>query len=371
MGIGLFLCVLPALALPVLGIPVAFPHIQLPAEKLTQQPFLGIPGFYLTNTFTSVLLADVVLLILAVIAGNAARRRLKLWEHDSSALDPEGDDPMVPKGWQNTFEAIIEFIYNLTEQIVGSKWTGKLFPVAASIFLLVLTANWLHFIPLVDTVGVMHCADPNGVPPLKGFIPVSMGGGLYRLGFEEGTSLPKGKPSLIACPKHGEGDEAHGDGEDSAEEAHEQGSEEESGLRVVVTPFLRTAATDLNVTLSLAVVTMVTVQIFGVMALGPSYFFKFFNLPALSKGFLGWIDLAVSWLEVISEGLKVVSLSLRLFGNIFAGAVLLVVIAYLLPVGVPLIFYLLEILIGVLQALVFAMLCLVFTGVATSGHGDH
>lgn len=357
------LCGLPAFVLPALGVPVAFPHIQLPAEKLTEQPFFGIPGFYLTNTFTSILLADIVLLTLAIIAGSAARRRLKQWKANPGSVDAQGDDWMVPKGWQNTFEAIVEYLYDLTGQIVSGKWVPKIFPVAATIFLLVLTANWLHFVPFVDTVGVMHCADPEAVPPLKGFAPVAMGGGVYRLGFETGTFLPKAEPSLAACPKHGEG-ESHAEGE-SVDTA------DVSGLRVVVTPFLRTAATDLNFTLSLALVTMITVQVFGVMALGPDYFYKFFNLPALSKGVFGWIDLIVSWLEALSEGLKVLSLSLRLFGNIFAGAVLLVVIAYLIPIGAPLIFYLLEILIGVLQALVFAMLCLVFTGLATSSHVEH
>ncbi|MBN1310048.1 MAG: F0F1 ATP synthase subunit A [Anaerolineae bacterium] len=360
-GAGIFLCVLPTLGLPLLGIPVAFPHIQLSAERLTGQPILGIPGFYLTNTFTSMLLADVVLLVLAAVAGFMARRRLKRWEHNPKALDAQDDDLLVPKGWQNTFEAIIEYISGLARQIVGAKWAPKIFPIAATIFLLVLTANWMHFVPLVDSVGVMHCADPDGEPPLKGFAPVAMGGGIYRLGFEDSTLFPKAEASLVPCPGHGEG----------GKEAHADGESANTGLRVVVTPFLRTATTDLNVTLALAVVTMVTVQIFGVMALGPSYFFKFFNLPALSKGFLGWIELGVSWLEVLSEGLKVLSLSLRLFGNIFAGAVLLLVIAYLVPIGLPLIFYLLEILIGVLQALVFMMLCLVFTGVAVSGHGDH
>jgi F-type H+-transporting ATPase subunit a len=346
---------------------VAFPHIQLPPERLTEQPLFGIPGFYLTNTFTSILLADVVLLSLAIVAGHAARRRLNRWAHDPKALDERGDDLMVPKGWQNTFEAIIEYLHDLTGQIVDGEWALKIFPVAATIFLLVLTANWLHFVPFVDSVGVMHCADSEAVPPLKGFAPVAMGGGVYRLGFEKGSSFPKAETSLVACPEH------HGEGNSEEEHSGDESTHaaDTSGLRVLVTPFLRTATTDLNVTLALALVTMVTVQVFGVMALGPSYFVKFFNLPALSKGFLGWVELAVSWLEVLSEGLKVLSLSLRLFGNIFAGAVLLIVIAYLIPVGVPLIFYLLEVLIGVLQALVFTMLCLVFTAVAISGHGDH
>ena len=101
------------------------------------------------------------------------------------------------------------------------------------------------------------------------------------------------------------------------------------------------------------------------------YFSKFFNLPALSHGFLGWVELVVSWLEIISEIFKTVALAFRLFGNIFAGAILLLVMAFLIPVGVPLVFWFLEILIGAIQALVFAMLTMVFVAVAQAGHGDH
>lgn len=357
-------CIGPVLLLSRSGIPVAFPHVQLPPEALTERPILGIPGFYLTNTLLSLLIADLVVLVLALIAGSAARRRLKLYEANPKAVDAEGDDLMVPKGWHNTFEALVEFIYNLANQVVGSEWGPKVFPIAGTIFLLVLTANWLHFIPLVDSVGIMHCAEPS--KGVAGYIPVEIGHtGIYRLGFEEDNRIfPSGQPS-VTCPAHGaEGEAAHG---------AEGGGQpiDESGIRVTVTPFLRTAATDLNMTLGLALVAMVSVQAFGVMKLGPSYFFRFFNLPALSKGFVGVIELAVSVLEAISESIKVVSLSLRLFGNIFAGAVLLMVISFLIPVGAPLIFYLLEVLIGALQAFVFAMLTLVFSSVAMAGHGDH
>lgn len=353
----------PFALLQALRVPVAFPHIQLPAEAITQPVrILGVE-FFLSNTFVSILLADLLVILMAVVAGSAARRKLRQYQSNPRAVDAQGDDLMVPKGWHNTFEAIMEYLYNLIESVVGSKWAMSVFPIAVTIFILVLTANWLHFVPLVDSFGVLHCADP--AKGHKGFEAVEIGNsGLYRLAFGKDNAIPRtGALSPVECPEHGSAGEEGGHAEETAGES--------PAPYVMVTPFLRTAATDLNLTLSLAIVAMVTVQVLGVRQSGPRYFYKFFNLPALSKGFLGWVELIVSWLEALSEMLKIVSLSLRLFGNIFAGAVLLLVIAYLIPVGVPLVFYLLEVLIGLLQAFVFAMLTIVFTGVAQAGHGDH
>lgn len=349
------LCGLPTLLMPQAGFPVIFPHVQLPGEQLTE-----IGGFSFTNTFAMTLIADVILLIIAVIAGSMARRRLKQYEANPNTVDTSGDDMMVPKGWLNTFEAILEFMYDLAEQVVGSKWANRVFPLATTIFLLVLVSNWLHFLPVIDAVGIMHCAEE------KGYEAVEIGNtGIFRLDIKQ--AMPAGEPSGVECPHHAEG-------EAGAHSAEGEGAEEVEGdgvPRYVVTPFLRTATTDLNLTLAIAIVAMISVQYFGVRELGLGYFSKFFNLPALSKGAMGWIDLLVSWLEAISEFAKVIAFSLRLFGNIFAGAILLFVITFLIPVGGPLVFDLLEVLIGALQAFVFAMLTLVFVSVAQVGHGDH
>ena len=101
------ICVLPAWGLTQLGTPVAFPHVQLPAEPITERLFVfGGQDFHITNTMVATLLTDVVLLAMAIAAGGAARRRLKQREANPHAVDAEGDDMMVPKGWQNTFEAL-------------------------------------------------------------------------------------------------------------------------------------------------------------------------------------------------------------------------------------------------------------------------
>ena len=105
-------------------------------------------------------------------------------------------------------------------------------------------------------------------------------------------------------------------------------------------------------------------QVVGIKYLGFSYFKKFFNFKTP-------ITIFVSILEAVSEFAKIISFSFRLFGNIFAGEVLLMVIGALIPLLVPMPFYGLEIFVGFIQALVFSMLSVVFYNVATIGHDEH
>ncbi|MCX6816378.1 MAG: F0F1 ATP synthase subunit A [Candidatus Beckwithbacteria bacterium] len=121
---------------------------------------------------------------------------------------------------------------------------------------------------------------------------------------------------------------------------------------------IRGGTADLNITLALAIFSVVSVQIYGYKTLGLKYFKKFFNFSSPINFFVGILDL-------LSEFSRVVSFAFRLFGNIFAGEVLLAVIAFLIPLVAPLPFLGLEIFIGFIQALVFATLTLVFINIAT------
>jgi F-type H+-transporting ATPase subunit a len=131
-------------------------------------------------------------------------------------------------------------------------------------------------------------------------------------------------------------------------------------------PLLRSASTDLNTTIGLALISIVAVQVFGVRALGfRGYVGKFIN-------FSGPIQAFVGILELISEFAKIISLAFRLFGNIFAGEVLLAVIAFLVPWLGVLPFLGLEVFVGLMQAFIFAVLTLVFIMMATTSHeGAH
>ncbi len=129
-------------------------------------------------------------------------------------------------------------------------------------------------------------------------------------------------------------------------------------------PLFRGATADLNTTLALAFISVVMTHIYAIQQLG-----LFTHLKKYVS--LNPILLFVGMLEVVSEFSKMISFSFRLFGNIFAGEVLLVVISYLLPALGPLPFFGLELFVGLIQALVFTMLSLVFLEIASSAHGDH
>ena len=130
-------------------------------------------------------------------------------------------------------------------------------------------------------------------------------------------------------------------------------------------PLLRAATADLNMTVALAIFAVIAIQYFGFSIVGFHYSAKFFNFESPIMFILGI-------LELMSELSKIISFAFRLFGNIFAGEVLLAVLAFLMPFVVPLPFLLMELFVGFIQALVFSMLTAVFLNVAVShGEGAH
>lgn len=135
--------------------------------------------------------------------------------------------------------------------------------------------------------------------------------------------------------------------------------------KIVLIPFIRSSSADLNFTLAIALISVTSTWVMGIRQLGLwSHLGKFFN-------FHGPINFFVGILEFVSEFAKIISFSFRLFGNIFAGEVLLAVVAFLVPYLAPVPFLFLELFVGFVQALVFAMLTLVFLKMATVGHGEH
>ncbi|MFA5926366.1 MAG: F0F1 ATP synthase subunit A [Parcubacteria group bacterium] len=129
-------------------------------------------------------------------------------------------------------------------------------------------------------------------------------------------------------------------------------------------PFIRSGSADLNMTLALAIVSVVGSQIIGIAAIGfAKYAGKFFVSPLHKPYFVGTF---VGALELVSEVAKIISFSFRLFGNIFAGEILLMVMLFLVPYFVPLPFLFLELFVGFVQALVFSMLTLVFLKMAAT-----
>jgi F-type H+-transporting ATPase subunit a len=158
---------------------------------------------------------------------------------------------------------------------------------------------------------------------------------------------------------------------------------------IVETAILRPANTDINVPLMLALVSFVSVEYWGLTSIGfRHYMGKFFRFGQFFQGmglvirgriksaggtlFYGIIDIFVGALELLSEFVRIISFTFRLFGNMTAGEVLLLMMVFLIPWLVALPFYLLEMLIGFIQALIFAGLTLVFATLAVTPHqADH
>jgi F-type H+-transporting ATPase subunit a len=130
-------------------------------------------------------------------------------------------------------------------------------------------------------------------------------------------------------------------------------------------PLLRPVNTDLNVTLALAIIAVIAIEIIGIMALGVRrYASKFFN-------FSSPVNFIVGLIELVSELSRFISFSFRLFGNIFAGEVLIAVIVFFVPYILPVPLMVFETFIGIVQATVFAMLTLFFIKLArTPAHGE-
>ena len=222
---------------------------------------------------------------------------------------------LVPRGLQNLLEWVVETLLNLVGDSVGKEKGRKFFPVVATIFLFVFVNAWMGLVPLFGAVGLKETV--------------------------EGHS--------------------------------------------VLVPILRPANTDLNLTLALAIVSFVFVEYLGISQHGFfRYAGKFVNVGPLFRGFrklftgkiksglsavfMGAIEAFVGLIEAVSELVRLLSFSFRLFGNMTAGEILLLIGFFLAPFVVPLFFYSLELLVGLIQAAVFAMLTMVFAAMATAEH---
>ncbi len=135
----------------------------------------------------------------------------------------------------------------------------------------------------------------------------------------------------------------------------------EKGGEVERIPLLRADTADLNTTIALGIIAVISIQYYGFKFLRADYIKKFIN-------FKSPLDFVLGFLEIISEISRVVSFAFRLFGNIFAGEVLITIISFLVPVLASFPFLMLEIFVGFVQALVFSMLTAVFLNMATAKH---
>ena len=230
----------------------------------------------------------------------------------------------MPRGIGNVMEAFFELIYNLTEGSAGAKWAPKIFPWFATIMFYLLFANLMKLIPGFESIGILRPATG------EGYAVAPLFANWFNL-------LPR---------------------------------QVETGGFVLI-PFVRGISLDLNLTFALAIISVVMTQVIGFQAQGIGYLTKFFNFTTMfKKPFFGAMDFLVGLLELISELSKILSFAFRLFFNMFAGIILVAVVAALLGkiTIVSSMLYIFELFIGVIQAFVFGMLTMVFMSMATQGH---
>jgi F-type H+-transporting ATPase subunit a len=243
---------------------------------------------------------------------------------------------VVPKGLHNMFEAAFEEFLKLFESVLEDKGLArKIFYFITTLFIFILCTNWFGLIPGVGSIGFF--GKENAVTE-ESVETISTGqvAGTHETGESaESTTLQETEESL----------------------GTEEGVKHESEF----VPLFRAASSDLSFTIALALIAVLYIQFMGLSTLRVGYFKKFLN-------FKGPIHFFVGLLEIVSEFAKMISFSFRLYGNIFAGEVLLTVIIFLVPYVAPMPFYGMEIFVGMVQALVFTMLTLVFIKIATTHH---
>lgn len=218
---------------------------------------------------------------------------------------------LVPSGFQNFVEWCVEMLRNMVEGVAGKANGKRFFPLVATFFIFIFASNLLDLVPGVDTIGQINTAGIQALhtnsQPVLGFL-------------------------------------LFGD------------------ISNQVIPWLRPATTDLNLTLSMALISVIVTQIFGFYLTGPKHYLgRFFNFKSPILFFVGI-------LELISEATRIVSLAFRLFGNIFAGSIVLAIFAFLLPFVGALIFIPFELFVAFIQAFIFSLLTLVFLQISASSH---
>lgn len=291
-------------------------HISLAAEHIGT--FYGLP---ITNSYLT------TLIVMALLAGLSYMATRKM--------------SMIPGNAQLIAESIVGGLYDFFSAIAG-KHIKQFFPLVASLFIFILVANWIGLLPGVGTIGFRETAEvkTESVAPHDDAAQIT----------------PAVVDDHATAPIK---DEIHDEATTPAAGVAESGSH---GGEAKFVPLFRAATADLNLTLALAIISVLAMQYFGFKTLGAHYAGRFIN-------FKDPIMFGIGIMEFVSDISKVVSFAFRLFGNIFAGEVLLAVLAFLIPFVVPLPFLFMELFVGVVQALVFSMLSTAFFNVAVS-HGE-
>lgn len=313
-------------------------HISLAAETL-----FHIGPIPITNSFLVMILVMVALLIVF----SAMARRISV-------------DPGKGGRFGGVGEMIVDFLLNLVESTGGKTLGRKIFPLVSGLFIFIIFSNFTGLLPGIGSIWIEKEVEEEHAEAEA------------EVAVEDAdlvTETEEGQIATAAVNGADEGDDEHAAATtDEAAAEGEEGHAEEAAHETEHIPLFRPPTADLNMTLALSTLTFTAVQIYGVRAHGFGGRLKHMaNPPFLFP------------IEVISELSRIISLAARLFGNVFAGEILLGV-AYaianavkiaIIPLLFPVIFLGLETLFGTIQALVFSLLTLIYIFLAAAGHDDH
>ncbi len=337
-------------SLALLAIGFLFLKLPTPAVSVAAETVTEVGPLKVTNTIIAGWLVIGVIMVLTWLA----TRNMQ----------------MVPGGVQNFVEAVLEWFLGLAQSIAGEKNGRKFFIPCCTIFLFVVVSNWMGLLPFYNQIGkfesIHEVLEHNIHGKAEGEI---VKGKTYSGVVFSGSTITPAPPEVkivvpdkLTVKEHEEFFEK--ELEAQLEKEH-QPPDAKVGLLV---GFFRSTNTDLNMSLALAIMSAIFVESWGFGALGLGYLGKFFAFGALKKGPMGVIDIFVGILEFIAELGRLISFTFRLFGNIFAGEILLFVMAFLMPLLISVPFYGLELFVGLIQGLVFSLLTLLFGVIAVTTH---
>jgi F-type H+-transporting ATPase subunit a len=331
--IGLLLAIVALVVVGAIFFKGVLPEVILPSETL-----FTIGGWGVRNTVVTSWLVIVFLVVMSYLATRKST--------------------IVPVRFlQNFAEAVLEWMYGIVEDAAGAANARRFFPIVGTIFLYVICSNWFGLLPFYSTIGRTVTPEVAAGQTSKAIVYKT-----YKLG-----SLPVAIEGLH--PKTVEVQEKSGE-ETTRTDGQPLTDSDQTHTSGTLVPFFRSVFSDANAPLSIAIVSFIAVEYWGLTALGVrTYLGKFFNFKAILSGQpLGIIDVFVGLLELLSEFVRIISFTFRLLGNIFAGEVLIVFMTFLVPFFVPTLFYGLELFVGFIQASVFALLTLVFAIMAVEHH---
>lgn len=387
------------------------PEIVVPAEKLFSLGPLNV-----TNTILTAWVVMILLIVLSVLA----TRSMKL----------------MPSGLQNFMEASVGFLLGQCEDIAGEVNGRRFFAVVATIFLFILTANWMGLLPFFNAIGntedvghhIFHeisspkpddldlkddgtydktekfagwkTDDSGGITLVKPggkavefevhggetqgealdryvvFLAKNFGGmdittdqakNPTEAQVREAYTILDNKadaPKLLTEDQVEHDDEVHGVESALLDGRSVYGVDFDTSQKLtLVVPWFRGVYSDVNNTLALGIVAFVAIEFWGFQSIGFGYLKKFINFSSPINFFVGI-------LELLSEFIRIISFTFRLFGNIFAGEVLVLMLTFLMPFLLVDLIYGLELFVGFIQAAVFALLTLVFAAMAVEVHGE-